>query len=83
MIRQAPRITFGRWALLLGRTPPEDEPRKRGPGRFPVGLLTAAVRDIAADLVISRSTYLGERVADETGVTFALAGPDAWEQIRA
>eukprot|EP00959_Pyramimonas_sp_CCMP1952_P017432 370166-Pyramimonas_sp.AAC.1 len=31
-MRQAPRITFGRCALILGRNPPEDEPRKRGPG---------------------------------------------------
>eukprot|EP00959_Pyramimonas_sp_CCMP1952_P068660 1433034-Pyramimonas_sp.AAC.1 len=51
--------------------------------RFPVGLLTTAVRDIAADLVISRTAYVGDRVADETGVTFALAGPDAWEEIKA
>eukprot|EP00959_Pyramimonas_sp_CCMP1952_P123331 2578491-Pyramimonas_sp.AAC.1 len=82
-IRQAPRITFGRWGLLLGRNPLEDEPRRRGPMRFPVGLLSTAVRDMAADLVISRAAYVGDRVVDETGVTFALAGPDAWEQIKA
>eukprot|EP00959_Pyramimonas_sp_CCMP1952_P201293 4209644-Pyramimonas_sp.AAC.1 len=48
---------------------------------FPVTLLMGAVREVGAELVITRRPLVGNREADSTRATMALAGPAACEQI--
>ena len=84
-LRQVPRVPFERWSLLLGRHPPEASADRGQPGPppFPVALLTAAIREVSADLVITRRSLVGIRLADEVGVAFSFAGPDTWSQVTA
>ena len=84
-LRQVPRIPFQRWSLLLGRHPPDASAGRGHPGPppFPVALLTAAIREVSADLVITRRSLVGTRLADEVGVAFSFASPDTWTQVTA
>eukprot|EP00959_Pyramimonas_sp_CCMP1952_P301290 6303915-Pyramimonas_sp.AAC.1 len=80
-LRSIPIITQSRWASLLARHHP-GELTRRGPPAFPVPLLMAAAEEVGAELVITRGPLLGDRHADSTGTTIAMAGPSAYEQIK-
>eukprot|EP00959_Pyramimonas_sp_CCMP1952_P454117 9469393-Pyramimonas_sp.AAC.1 len=42
----------------------------------------ATVREVGAELVITRRSLVGNRDADGTGTTLAIASPSAHEQIK-
>eukprot|EP00959_Pyramimonas_sp_CCMP1952_P028515 597991-Pyramimonas_sp.AAC.1 len=73
-MRAIPMIAQERWAILLARLPPGDR-RAGSPPSFPAPLPMAAAREVGAELVISRRSLLGDRHADSTGITLAMAGP--------
>jgi len=74
-------VSFDRWQVILARHPPPQE-LNGGPPCFPVNFLIPAARELRASLVISHRPLIGEVIADEADLTFALAGADAIAQIR-
>eukprot|EP00959_Pyramimonas_sp_CCMP1952_P061908 1293613-Pyramimonas_sp.AAC.1 len=42
----------------------------------------AAAKEVGAELVSTRRSLVGNRHADITGITLAMAGPSAYEQIK-